>query len=112
MPTAAPGMRGAARGQCRRGRSIPSLAPNPTVFAPAFEEELSVVRQASCARVRHDLLLAHAPASLPEAPRDAAATEDAPVARLRDAICDLLRQYWEVAIEPMWPQMRLDWKRT
>ncbi|MFY4716961.1 ArsR/SmtB family transcription factor [Streptomyces sp. LaBMicrA B280] len=85
-------------------RTLPDfLTPNPTSFAPAFEEELSVVRQASCARVRRDLLLAHAPDPVPEALRDAAA---APVAGLRDAICDLLRQYWEVAIEPVWPQMR------
>ncbi|WP_281154694.1 helix-turn-helix domain-containing protein [Streptomyces sp. HYC2] len=89
-------------------RTLPDfLTPNPASFAPSFEEELSVVRQASCARVRHDLLLAHAPDPVPEALRDATAAEDASVARLRDAICDLLRQYWAVAIEPMWPQMRL-----
>ncbi len=89
-------------------RTLPDfLTPNPASFAPAFEEELSVVRQSSCARVQHDLLLAHAPDPVPEALRDATAAEDAPVARLRDAICDLLRQYWAVAIEPVWSQMRL-----
>lgn len=89
-------------------RTIPDfLTPNPTTFAPAFEEELSVVRHASPTRVRHDLQLAHAPDPLPEALHNAAAADDAPVAGLRDAICDLLHQYWKVAIEPMWPQMRL-----
>ncbi|MFI8454555.1 ArsR/SmtB family transcription factor [Kitasatospora sp. NPDC085464] len=89
-------------------RTLPDfLTPNPTSFAPAFGEELSVVRRASCDRVRHDLLLAHAPDPLPEALRDAGATDDGRVAALRDAVCDLLRQYWEVAIEPVWPQMRL-----
>ncbi|MFF4778143.1 helix-turn-helix domain-containing protein [Microtetraspora fusca] len=38
--------------------------------------------------------------------RDATADE-ASVVRLRDAVCDLLRQYWEIAVKPMWPQMRL-----
>ncbi|WP_067170070.1 ArsR/SmtB family transcription factor [Microtetraspora niveoalba] len=88
-------------------RTIPDfLTPRPTSFAPVFEEELSVVRRTSPDLVRHDLLLAHAPDPLPDALRDAAA-DDASVAGLRDAICDLLRRYWEVAIEPMWPQMRL-----
>lgn len=88
-------------------RTLPDyLTPNPTSFAPAFQEELGAVRRTSPDRVRHDLLLAHAPDPLPETLRDATA-DDASVARLRDAICDLLRQYWEVAIEPIWPQMRL-----
>ncbi|MEI5008501.1 metalloregulator ArsR/SmtB family transcription factor [Streptomyces sp. PmtA] len=88
-------------------RTIPDfLTPNPTSFAPAFEEELAVVRQACPAQVRHDLLLAHAPDPLPAALHDAVA-DGLSVAGLRDAICEVLRQYWEAAIEPMWPQMRL-----
>lgn len=91
---------------CRR--TIPDfLTPQPTSFAPTFEEQLAVVRQASPARVRHDLLTAHAPDPLPAALHDATDAHDACVVRLRDAICELLRQYWEVAIEPMWRQMRL-----
>lgn len=86
-------------------RTLPDfLTPNPTSFAPAFTAELSVVRRTPPARVRHDLLLAHAPDPLPEALGTDA--DDAAVAGLRDTICDLLQQYWEVAIEPMWPQMR------
>jgi DNA-binding transcriptional ArsR family regulator len=88
-------------------RTIPDfLTPNPTSFAPVFKEELAVVRQACPARVRRDLMLAHAPDPLPAALRDAVA-DDPRVAGLRDAICEVLRQYWEAAIEPMWPQMRL-----
>ncbi|MFD9005431.1 ArsR family transcriptional regulator [Streptomyces sp. NPDC059582] len=88
-------------------RTIPDfLTPNPTSFAPAFEEELAVVRETCPAQVRHDLLLAHAPDPLPVALHDALA-EDPRVARLRDAICEVLGRYWEVAIEPMWPKMRL-----
>lgn len=26
---------------------------------------------------------------------------------LRDAVCDLLRRYWELAVEPAWPRMKL-----
>jgi hypothetical protein len=88
-------------------RTIPDfLTPNPTSFAPVFKEELAVVRQACPARVRRDLMLAHAPDPLPAALRDAVA-DDPRVAGLRDAVCEVLRQYWEAAIEPMWPQMRL-----
>ncbi|WP_251049863.1 helix-turn-helix transcriptional regulator [Streptomyces sp. ISL-86] len=91
-----------------RRRTLPDfLTPPPTSFAPTFEEQLAVVRQASPARVRHDLRTAHAPDLLPAALHDAHAADDAPVVRLRDAVCDLLRQYWEVAIEPTWPRMRL-----
>lgn len=89
-------------------RTIPDfLTPQPTGFAPAFAEQLAVARQASPARVRHDLLLAHAPDPLPAALHDATAADDEPVVGLRDAICELLRQFWEMAIEPLWPRMRL-----
>ncbi|WP_432040068.1 helix-turn-helix domain-containing protein [Streptomyces cucumeris] len=88
-------------------RTLPDfLTPHPAGFAPDFEEQLAVVRRTPPARVRHDLILAHAPDPLPGALH--AATEgDGPVAGLRDAICDLLRRYWETALEPMWSQMRL-----
>ncbi|MFE6845329.1 ArsR/SmtB family transcription factor [Streptomyces sp. NPDC057686] len=83
------------------------LTPRPTAFSPAFEEELAVVRAASPDLVRRDLSAAHAPDPLPAALRAAAATDDAAVLRLRDAICELLERYWELALKPMWPQMRL-----
>ena len=90
-----------------RRRTLPDyLTPAPTSFAPSFEAQLAVVRQASPARVRYDLQLTHAPDPLPEPLREAAA-DDASVLRLRDSICELLAQYWSIAIEPMWPRMRL-----
>lgn len=83
------------------------LTPRPAGFAPAFAEELAVVRQTPPGLVRRDLLAAHAPDPVPGALRDVTAADDAPVARLRDAICEVLRQYWQAAIEPVWPQLRL-----
>ncbi|MEU2870564.1 helix-turn-helix domain-containing protein [Streptomyces olivoreticuli] len=89
-------------------RTLPDfLTPRPAIFSPSFEEELAVVRRTSPGLVRRDLLATHAPGPLPDALHDATAADDAPVVGLRDAICELLRQYWEVAVEPMWPQMRL-----
>ncbi|GAA4622063.1 DUF5937 family protein [Actinoallomurus vinaceus] len=82
------------------------LTPRPAGFARAFEEELAVVRRASPGLVRRDLLAAHAPGPLPRVLRDATA-DDAAVVRLRDAICELLRRYWGLAVEPAWPRMRL-----
>jgi len=83
------------------------LTPRPGSFAPAFSEELALVRQTPPGLVRRDLLAAHAPDPVPGALQDAVATGDAPVATLRDAICELVERYWEVAIKPLWPQMRL-----
>jgi DNA-binding transcriptional ArsR family regulator len=91
-----------------RRRTLPDfLTPRPEVFAPGFEEELAAVRRVSPGRVRRDLLATHAPDPLPAALHDAAAGDDAAVARLRDAVCALLARYWELAVEPMWPRMRL-----
>ncbi len=83
------------------------LTPRPTGFAPAFEEELAQVRATPPDFVRRDLLATHAPDPLPEALRDAAAHDDASVVRLRDTVCELLRDYWEIAVRPWWPQIRL-----
>ncbi|WP_433170026.1 ArsR/SmtB family transcription factor [Actinoallomurus sp. CA-150999] len=83
------------------------LTPRPAGFARAFEEELAVVRRTAPGVVRRDLLAAHAPGPLPRVLRDAAAGDDEAVVGLRDAICDLLRRYWGLAIEPAWPRMRL-----
>ncbi|MEU5973979.1 helix-turn-helix domain-containing protein [Streptomyces sp. NPDC047315] len=96
-------------------RTLPDfLTPRPETFAPAFDDELARVRATSPEVVRRDLLAAHAPDPLPEPLRavavaDAAAVDDGcgAVARLRDAVCELLRQYWDVALAPHWPRMRL-----
>ncbi|MFG1678528.1 ArsR/SmtB family transcription factor [Nonomuraea sp. NPDC049269] len=82
------------------------LTPRPERFAPAFDDELAIARQTSLDLVRHDLLAPHAPGPLPEALRDATAT-DAKVVRLTATLCEVLGRYWERAIKPMWPQIRL-----
>ncbi|GII00400.1 ArsR/SmtB family transcription factor [Planobispora takensis] len=92
------------------GRRLPLpdfLTPRPVSFAAGFEEELAVVRRTPPELVRRDLSAAHAPDPLPEALSVAAVGDDAAVAGLRDAVCELLRDYWRIAVEPAWPRMRL-----
>lgn len=93
-------------------RALPDyLTPRPVVFAPALDEQLAVIGATAPALVRRDLLaIQQAGATPPVAPRLRAAaggTTDAAVAELRDTICDALAAYWRVAIEPLWPRMRL-----
>jgi Bacterial regulatory protein, arsR family len=91
-----------------RRRTIPDfLTPNPVDFAPDFAREVAVVRQVRPAQVRHDLLLAHAPDPPPDALRAAVEGDDGQVAALRDAICDVLERYWELALKPIWARARL-----
>jgi DNA-binding transcriptional ArsR family regulator len=91
-----------------RNRALPDfLTPRPPSFAPAFEEELAPVRRAQAGLVRRDLLAAHAPDRVPEALGQAVTGTELAVCELRDAICDLLQRYWDIAIRPAWPKMRL-----
>ncbi|MFC7547712.1 helix-turn-helix domain-containing protein [Plantactinospora sp. GCM10030261] len=89
-------------------RAIPDfLTPRPTSFAATFEEELAVVRQTPAEVVRRDVLAAYPRHRLPEVLRDMTAADDGPVHTLRDTVCDHLHRYWDVAIRPSWPQLRL-----
>ncbi|MFF7794521.1 ArsR family transcriptional regulator [Streptomyces sp. NPDC007991] len=83
------------------------LTPRPESFAPALDEQLTVVRATPAQTVRRDLLAAHAPRPLPPALRAVTAPGDAPVAELLEELCALLRRYWEAALLPSWPRMRL-----
>ncbi|MCX5197158.1 helix-turn-helix domain-containing protein [Streptomyces sp. NBC_00249] len=88
-------------------RTLPDfLTPRPAGFDPTFEEELAVVRATPPALVRRDLLATHAPDPLPAALAGAASADDGRVLAVRDAVCEVLAGYWEVAVKPMWPQMR------
>jgi DNA-binding transcriptional ArsR family regulator len=91
-----------------QNRALPDfLTPRPPSFAPAFEEELAPVRLAPASLVRRDLLAAHAPGRVPEELSQAVTGDEQAVCELRDAICDLLERYWDIAIRPGWPKMRL-----
>jgi hypothetical protein len=83
------------------------LTPRPVSAAPTLEEELAAVRATPPEVVRRDLAAAHAPAPLPPALRAVNAPGDAPVAELLEELVALLRRYWETALAPLWPRMRL-----
>ncbi|MGK5740583.1 helix-turn-helix domain-containing protein [Micromonospora sp. URMC 103] len=88
-------------------RALPDfLTPRPTTFAATFDDELTTVRRTPPDLVRRDVLAAYPRGHLPDVLRDLTA-DDAAVLALRDAICDELRRYWDAAIEPSWPRMRL-----
>jgi Helix-turn-helix domain len=78
------------------------LTPRPEAFAPAFGEELAIVRRTPARVVRRDLIAAHAPHRLPESLRAGRRTRD-----LVHELCELLEHYWELAIKPFWTPMRL-----
>jgi DNA-binding transcriptional ArsR family regulator len=73
------------------------LTPRPTVFAPDIDDELATVRATPPEIVRRDLVATYLPDSVPEAVADIPLTD----------LCELLRRYWEVAIAPVWRQVRL-----
>ncbi|MEV7614243.1 ArsR family transcriptional regulator [Streptomyces sp. NPDC089799] len=83
------------------------LTPRPEVFEPDFEAELAAVRRTPPEVVRRDLPAAHAPDPLPAPLHAANADRDGDVLLLRDRICELLHRYWEIAVRPVWPQIRL-----
>ncbi|NEA36677.1 helix-turn-helix transcriptional regulator [Streptomyces sp. SID13031] len=83
------------------------LTPRPTTFAASFEEQLEVVRATPTDLVRRDLLATHEGRRLPVALAAVRSANDARVERLVNEICELLRAYWEIAIAPLWPKLRL-----
>ncbi|MFC4110060.1 ArsR/SmtB family transcription factor [Micromonospora zhanjiangensis] len=89
-------------------RALPDyLTPRPAGFAPTVEEELATVGRTPAAVVRRDVLAAYPRGRLPAVLRAVTRSDDDAVDTLRDAICARLRHYWELAIAPVWPQMRL-----
>ena len=91
-----------------RTRALPDfLTPRPPSFAPVFEDELAAVRATPAGLVRRDLAAAHAPGRVPEPLSEPVNGDERAVCELRDSICDLLERYWDIAIRPTWPKMRL-----
>jgi DNA-binding transcriptional ArsR family regulator len=83
------------------------LTPLPTRFIASFQDELAAVRLTSPAVVRRDLLASHAPDPVPGPLRAAEDRERRATVKLLNAICDALERYWQIAMAPSWPQMRL-----
>jgi DNA-binding transcriptional ArsR family regulator len=89
-------------------RALPDfLTPRPVVFAPSFTDELTLARATPADRVRADLEATYRPDPVPEVWKAVRGRRAGPVLALRDALCDLLARYWEVALQPVWAQMRL-----
>ncbi|MCW3047566.1 MAG: Bacterial regulatory protein arsR family [Solirubrobacterales bacterium] len=89
-------------------RALPDfLTPRPVAFAPSFTDELTIARATPADRVRGDLEATYRPDPVPEVWKAVRGRRDGPVLALRDALCDLLERYWEVALQPVWAQMRL-----
>jgi DNA-binding transcriptional ArsR family regulator len=83
------------------------LTPRPAGYTPTLKDELATVRATPVHIVRRDLLAAYAPAPLPDVLRAAAAADAQPVLALLETLCNLLHHYWDLALAPIWPQMRL-----
>ncbi|MFL6076572.1 MAG: ArsR family transcriptional regulator [Mycobacteriales bacterium] len=83
------------------------LTPRPESFAPDLEDQLATIRATPPALVRRDIRATHAPRPVPEVLDRVDAAGDGPVHELLDDLCDLLRRYWRMALEPAWPRMRL-----
>ncbi len=100
---------GEPRGEfARPSRALPDfLTPRPATFAPAFTDELALVRATVPDVVRRDIVAAHAPGPLPEALEAALAPGDGPLLALLEAVCDVLERLWDVVLRPVWPRLRL-----
>lgn len=83
------------------------LTPRPATFAPAFADELAVLRATAPAIVRRDLRATFGSAPPPDQLGGGVADDDRRVLALLQAVSDLLERYWHEALEPVWPQMRL-----
>ncbi|WP_344221026.1 ArsR/SmtB family transcription factor [Kribbella sancticallisti] len=82
------------------------LTPRPSGFAPSFEEQVAVIRATPAELVRRDLVLTHQ-GRLPQVFEDVRSASDARTQYWVDAICEVLRGYWEIALAPSWAKMRL-----
>jgi DNA-binding transcriptional ArsR family regulator len=89
-------------------RALPDfLTPRPRRFIVSFEEELASVRATPPRLVARDLLATHAPDPMPAALESAKRTDTRVRRKLLNAICDALSRYWQAAVAPIWPQLRL-----
>src|ERR1700729_1966079 len=94
-----------------RGRPSRALAdfltPRPERFIMTFEDELEVGRGTPPRIVARDLVATHAPDPVPEALRSVKRADSRTKRKLLNAICDALGRYWQAALGPRWPELRL-----
>src|SRR5215831_8380063 len=83
------------------------LTPRPTTFAADFAAEIALVRRTPVDLVRRDIRAVYLSRRLPEHLRAVDEPGDSAIASLREEVCDLLEHYWQLAVLPLWPQMRL-----
>jgi DNA-binding transcriptional ArsR family regulator len=79
------------------------IAPAPASPRPGLADQLAQIRATPPGKVAADVLAAYGRASLPPPLR----TLIADPARLRDTVADALAGYWQIAIAPYWPRMRV-----
>lgn len=82
------------------------LTPRPASFAPTIAEELKGIRATPAELVRRDLIETHR-GVLPAVFKEVQSASDARTQYFVDAICEVLQAYWEIALAPNWPKMRL-----
>ncbi len=89
-------------------RALPDfLTPRPKRFIVTFEDELAGVRATPPRIVARDLVATHAPDPVPAALRSVTRSGTRARRGLLNAICDALGRYWERALAPRWPELRL-----
>ena len=89
-------------------RALPDfLTPRPQRFVMTFDDELAAVRGTPPRIVARDLLATHAPDPVPEALRSVKRSDTRTRRKLLNAICDALSRYWQTALAPNWPELRL-----
>lgn len=100
--------RGGERFLSGASQALPDfLTPVPDRFVARLDEELAVARSTPTAFFRRQLLAAHAPDPVPEALAAVTRPGARPVRALLNRICDELERYYEAAMAPTWPDMRL-----
>ncbi len=89
-------------------RALPDfLTPRPKRFIVTFEDELAAVRATPPRIVARDLVATHATDPVPEALRSVKRSDTRTRRKLLNAICDALSRYWQAALAPRWPELRL-----
>jgi DNA-binding transcriptional ArsR family regulator len=100
--------RGGERFLSAASQALPDfLTPVPDRFVSRLDEELARARATPTSIVRRHLLATHAPDPVPDPLVPVTRSPARPVRALLKRLCDELERYHEVAVVPIWPDMRL-----